>query len=115
MEKINKGWGYEEIIVTNEKYAGKFLHFKKGGRSSMHFHKEKDETWYVLKGKFVLTYIETENANRFTIMLNEGDIWRNEPMLPHSLFCVEEGSIIEFSTEDKKNDNFRIEVGDSQK
>lgn len=115
MKKINKGWGCEKIIVSNEKYAGKLLFFNEGGKSSMHFHKDKDETWYVLKGKFELTYIKTKNAHRETIILKEGDVWRNKPLFPHSLYCIEDGCIIEFSTEDKKDDNYRIEVGDSQK
>ena len=36
--KVDKGWGYEIIWATNEKYAGKILVFTKAGNKfSMHF------------------------------------------------------------------------------
>jgi hypothetical protein len=35
-------------------------------------------------------------------------------MLPHQLMCVEAGSIIEVSTPDSVEDNYRVEKGDSQ-
>ncbi len=113
-KKIIKGWGHEEIIASNEKYAGKLLVFNKNGKSSMHFHKDKDETWYVLKGEFELTLIDTNNGTKKVIILTKGDIKNIKPMMPHSLKCVEDGCIIEFSTEDKESDNYRIESGDSQ-
>jgi len=47
---IPKGWGREIIIENNEMYCGKILEFKKGCKFSMHFHMEKDETWWVEKG-----------------------------------------------------------------
>ena len=50
---------------------------------SMHFHAEKDETWYVLSGKFEIRYIKTLNAETKTLTLDTGDTWRNEPLEPH--------------------------------
>lgn len=44
---VEKGWGHELIFATNEKYCGKLLSFNRGAKFSMHFHHEKDETWYV--------------------------------------------------------------------
>ena len=44
-EIVKKGWGSEIIFANNEKYCGKVLHFKKGAKFSMHFHKEKEETY----------------------------------------------------------------------
>ena len=38
--KVPKGWGYELIWATNDKYCGKIMVFeKKGAKFSMHFHK----------------------------------------------------------------------------
>jgi mannose-6-phosphate isomerase-like protein (cupin superfamily) len=111
---VKKGWGSELIWTTNDKYCGKFLHFNFGGKFSMHFHKEKDETWYVLSGKFELHWINTEDATLNVEELNEGDIWRNPPLVPHQLFCLEEGTIVEVSTPDSVEDNYRVGKGDSQ-
>ena len=81
----------------------------------MHYHAEKDETWYVLSGKFSVFYIDTTNASIHEAQLNPGEIWHNTPLLPHQLVCVERGTIIEVSTPDSVEDNYRVGKGDSQK
>jgi quercetin dioxygenase-like cupin family protein len=112
---VKKGWGSELIWATNEQYCGKMMNFDTGARFSMHFHREKDETWYVLVGKFVVRYIDTQNAQTYEKELNEGDTWHNPPLLPHQLVCIEEGTVIEVSTADSVEDNYRVQPGDSQK
>lgn len=112
---VPKGWGNEQIWCTNDKYCGKFMNFETGSKFSMHFHAEKDETWYVLSGKFLLRYIDTENARTHEKELHVGDTWHNPPLMPHQLFCIEEGTIIEVSTPDSVQDNYRIIPGDNQK
>lgn len=112
--KVDKGWGNEYIFATNDKYCGKFLNFHANAKFSMHFHKDKDETWYVLSGKFIVFYINTTDASLYKTELNAGDTWRNTPMLPHQLVCVEAGTIIEVSTPDSVEDNYRVMPGDSQ-
>jgi hypothetical protein len=71
---VEKGWGRELIWATNDKYCGKFLYFNKDSKFSMHFHKEKDETWYVLDGKFIVKYINTTNAQIEEKELVVGDL-----------------------------------------
>ncbi len=112
---VEKGWGHEFIFATNDKYCGKLLKFNQGAKFSMHFHAEKDETWYVLNGKFEVKYIMTKDATVRSEILNEGDTWRNEPLEPHQVICLEEGTIIEVSTPDSVEDNYRVMKGDSQK
>lgn len=113
--RVTKGWGSEEIWATNDRYCGKLMHFNRGAKFSMHFHHEKDETWYVHKGKFNVVYVDTNNATQHIKPLNVGDVWHNPPLLPHQLICLEEGTIIEVSTPDSVEDNFRILPGDSQR
>ena len=112
--KVEKGWGHEEIFVTNDLYCGKLLNFKKGKKFSMHFHAKKQETWYVLSGLFTVEYIDTIDAKIHTKKLAKGDTWTNLPLLPHRLICLEEGSILEVSTADSVEDNYRVMPGDSQ-
>jgi mannose-6-phosphate isomerase-like protein (cupin superfamily) len=115
MMRVEKGWGYEEIFVSNNRYCGKFLCFNEGKKFSMHFHRWKDETWYVIDGQFELTLLDTEDATCSTKILNVGDVWRNEPLLPHQLLCLKgPGRIVEVSTSDETNDNYRVMPGDSQ-
>ena len=113
--RVPKGWGSEEIWATNDLYCGKFMHFDTGAKFSMHFHAVKDETWYVLKGTFKVLYIDTTNSREHEKVLEVGDVWHNPPLLPHQLVCIEAGTIIEVSTPDSVEDNYRIRPGDSQK
>lgn len=112
---VEKGWGHELIWATNDKYCGKLLKFNKDAKFSMHFHAEKDETWYVLDGKFLVKIINTDNAVQTEHLLLPGDTWRNKPLLPHQVICLEEGTLIEVSTPDSVEDNYRVLPGDSQK
>ena len=112
---VEKGWGHELIWATNDKYCGKLLKFNTGAKFSMHFHAVKDETWYVLDGSFKVEWIDTTNATHHVLVLVAGDIWRNEPLVPHRIVCLLEGTIIEVSTPDSVEDNYRVMPGDSQK
>ena len=86
-----------------------------GSKFSMHFHREKDETWFVNTGKFLLRWIDTNTAKLHEKVLNEGDIWHNPPLQPHQLESLVPNSIIfEVSTPDSVEDNYRIMPGDSQ-
>lgn len=113
--RVEKGWGSEEIWVTNDKYCSKFMHFNEGARFSMHFHAAKMETWYVLSGYFEVQYIDTLTAGMFTKTLQPGDTWHNNPLVPHRLTAITSGTIIEVSTPDSVEDNYRVLPGDSQK
>lgn len=113
--RVDKGWGHEFIWATNDLYCGKLLNFDTGGSCSMHFHAKKDETWHVLSGKFLVTYIDTNDSSHHEVELNTGDIWHNRPLLPHQLHCLAAGVIVEVSTADDVTDNHRIAPGDSQR
>ena len=111
---VEKGWGNEFIFASTDKYCGKLLNFTMGSKFSMHFHAGKDETWYVLRGRFQVHCIDTRTATEHIQDLNEGDTWHNPPLLPHQLYCIEAGTIIEVSTPDSVEDNYRVRPGDSQ-
>jgi len=114
---VEKGWGYELIWATNDKYCGKIMVFsREGAKFSMHFHREKDETWFVNSGKFIVRWIDTETATLYSKELNEGETWHNPPLQPHQLEAlVANSSITEVSTPDSVEDNYRVIPGDSQK
>lgn len=112
---VEKGWGHELIWATNDKYCGKLLNFNTGAKFSMHFHAQKDETWHILSGKFIVRWIDTKTAEVLETQLNPGETWHNAPLLPHQIVCVEQGTIIEVSTPDSIEDNYRVAKGDSQK
>jgi mannose-6-phosphate isomerase-like protein (cupin superfamily) len=112
---VEKGWGSELIWVTNDKYCSKFLNFNQGARFSMHFHSQKTETWYVLSGRFEIETINTTDASTYSKILGPGGIHHNDPLVPHRIICLEAGTVIEVSTPDLIEDNYRVMPGDSQK
>lgn len=112
---VEKGWGHEFIFATNDKYCGKLLKFNKDAKFSMHFHSEKDETWFVISGRFLVRYIDTRDATVHEVNLVANDVWHNPPLFPHQVICLEEGTLIEVSTPDSVEDNYRVGKGDSQK
>jgi mannose-6-phosphate isomerase-like protein (cupin superfamily) len=111
---VEKGWGSENIWASNNKYCGKMLNFNAGAKFSMHFHAEKDETWYVIMGRFVVRVIDTATAEVEERELVPGDVWHNPPLSPHQFICIEPGMICEVSTPDSVEDNYRVGKGDSQ-
>jgi len=115
--EVEKGWGSELIWATNDKYCGKLMRFNNGAKFSMHFHSTKDESWFVLDGRFEVEWIDTKTSKIHTKLLLPGDTWRNPPLLPHRLHCLSAGggTIIEVSTPDSVEDNYRVMPGDSQK
>ena len=44
---VPKGWGYEKWIVNSPLYCGKILWFCKDKKCSWHYHKKKDEVFYI--------------------------------------------------------------------
>jgi len=91
------------------------MNFNAGAKFSMHFHRDKEETWYVQSGKFIVRWIDTDTAELHEKELRDGMIWHNEPCKPHQLECVEAGTVLEVSTPDSVEDNYRVMKGDSQK
>lgn len=112
--KVDKGWGSEEIWASTNQYCGKLLHFNQGKKCSMHFHAVKDETWYVLSGRFLVEYLDTSTAKCKDQYLEVGDVWHNPPLQPHRLVCIESGTVLEVSTPDSVEDNYRVIPGHSQ-
>jgi len=113
-EIVKKGWGYERIIVNNQKYCGKILHFNKGAKFSMHYHLIKEETFYISYGKIILNYPNLANAKQLSVEKQQGDIIHIYPGQPHQIIALEETEVFEISTTHYDEDNYRIIPGDSQ-
>lgn len=101
-KEVPKVWG-KEIWIVNRDYCGKKLVLNKGFRCSMHYHKIKDETFYILKGKVLM---ETDNKKR--IMLPGNSILIT-PCMKHRFTGLENSEIIEFSTHHEDEDSYREE------
>ena len=100
---ITKPWGWEEIWGNVPgKYLGKTLHINMNNRLSLQYHKEKEETIYVIRG--VLTLVihdqqETDDRmpNQETVKIKQklgpGEYYHIQPGLIHR-FCAEGGDVV---------------------
>jgi len=52
---IEKPWGYEEILATNDLYVMKKIVVREGHRISLQVHRQKRETWYIINGEGAVT------------------------------------------------------------
>jgi len=95
--EVSKPWGSELWFAHTDRYAGKILRVRAGCRLSVQFHKEKDETSFVLSGRVIVSQGESPDALT-TRECGPGDSWRNSPRVVHTLEAVEDAEIIEVST-----------------
>jgi mannose-6-phosphate isomerase-like protein (cupin superfamily) len=106
-EIVPKTWGQEIVIVNNEYYCMKVLSFRKGYQSSLHFHREKMETWMVQKGKLLLTWIDKSGTTYSEYML-PGQVTTHFPGQAHHVEALEDTDILECSTTHRDEDTYRI-------
>ena len=110
---VPKGWGFEKWIVNNQEYCGKLLYFVKGKRCSWHFHKLKDEVFYVQSGKILVKYSTSDNIDDASeLILSRGDNFHVFRGLRHQMIAIEDTELFEFSTQHFDSDSYRIEKGD---
>lgn len=78
---VDKPWGYEEIIVENEKYVGKILTIDKGHQLSRQYHEVKDETIFVISGTLALEIGQGDSIE--TVFMEQGESRRILPGTVH--------------------------------
>jgi mannose-6-phosphate isomerase-like protein (cupin superfamily) len=77
----------------------------------MHYHLIKQETWYVIKGEFEFSWIDTEKGETHTKMLYEQDVVTIPIGMPHQLKALQDGEIFEVSSQHFDSDSYRILKG----
>ncbi len=134
---VEKLWGREEIIKNHNLYCGKILHFQgpiktepeihpvNGAhipgewvtfRSSIHYHKLKTETFYCAEGFVVLNFHTAHKMEDYLeiptrqIFMHPGDCVTIDPMEIHSFFATKPSKIIEFSTQDFREDSIKLQL-----
>ena len=88
----------------NREYCGKKLVLNRGFRCSLHYHKNKDEVFYILSGKVLL---EVGDGWR---VLGPGDHQHIAPGVVHRFWGLEDAEMIEFSTHHEDDDSYRLET-----
>ncbi|MCK5610080.1 cupin domain-containing protein [Candidatus Pacearchaeota archaeon] len=113
----DKGWGQELWLHNSENLCVKILDLDAGCRFSLHLHRNKEEVFYVLKGRLELESRDMATGAAQFDFLGPGDAILIPRMVAHRLTVVgdEGASILESSTHHEDKDSYRVEPGDSQK
>ena len=110
---VPKGWGYEKWIVNKEEYCGKILFFVKGKKCSWHYHKIKDEVFYIREGRLLVKYSLDQHLSKAEeVILEKGDNFYVKTGLNHQMIGLEDTEMFEFSTQHFDSDSYRLEKGD---
>ena len=101
-------WGEEMLLVISEgKFTMKKLIIKKGFSGGLQYHRKKDEAAYIISGKLLVTY-ENSEGKLIKKELEKGD-WLHFPNGSiHQETAITEVEIIEVSTP-HFNDRVRVE------
>lgn len=103
VKEVLKVWGKEVWVANTDNYCGKKLILKKGKRCSLHFHKDKDETFYIERGRVLMEF------NKEIRVMGENDVVRINPGMLHRFSGLENSVILEISTHHEDLDSYRIE------
>lgn len=79
IKKIEKPWGFEEILETNKLYTVKRLFMRNGHQCSFQYHKKKKETVVGLSGLLTILYEDGK------MILNPGESITIEPLQKHRM------------------------------
>ena len=97
-KRINKPWGYEIHWVPAElPYMGKVLHINKGARLSLQIHDQKQESWFLIKGKAKVIWENNKGVLTET-ELTEGVGYSTSVGQKHRLVGITDCDIVEVST-----------------
>ncbi len=100
VRRVEKPWGHEIIYAVSERYVGKLLFIRAGERLSLQYHRQKDETIYVLSGKmlFEVGPLEPAGTPREDVIMKPGDAYRITPHTVHRMVAIEDTQVLEAST-----------------
>ena len=104
---MNFGLQTAKSIVVNSCIS------RKGNNASWHFHKLKDEVFYIQSGKVKIYYGWDDKIELFHVALLEvGDKFHVPIGLKHRMYLLEDTELFEFSTEHFDEDSHRVIPGD---
>ena len=108
-QSVQKKWGYEIWFANTDTYCGKLIAINEGRWSSegkFHYHKIKDETFFVIEGDLILEYEEC--GNFYGITLKPGQSFRVFPLVKHRFSTdSKQCKFVEASTTHMESDSYR--------
>ena len=112
-KKVKKEWGHELWLVNNEEedYCGKILFIEKGRHTSMHYHLDKHETFYVLEGTLRVDMLRDKDqpeSHPFTMTCRTGQSMEMPREQAHMLMAEHgDATLIEISKFHRNEDSHK--------
>jgi mannose-6-phosphate isomerase len=97
-QRVEKPWGHELIWALSEDYAGKLLSVKAGHKLSLQFHRQKDESWYLLEGRAEVEFAGPGEGVTISEVIVPGAAFRIRPGTVHRIQALEDSVMLEVST-----------------
>ena len=97
-QRTDKPWGWELLWARTETYVGKLLLVRADQALSLQFHKEKDESWYVLEGRAELEMSAPGDPLLASEVVGPGAAFRIRPGTVHRVLALDDTLILEVST-----------------
>lgn len=84
---------------------------KKGFSRGGHYHKNKEEIFYVFRGKIKASFLDMDTLQKNEKILEKGDKIRVNPRCGHFFYGLEDAVIIEYSPQVyDKEDSYKIDL-----
>lgn len=109
-DREQKYWGWIQTVIAQDDFTLKNVFMKAGTQSSMEYHINKDEYYFIQKGKLKLG-CRIGRAQNTSLILNEGDVYHIPPGLMHMRMAIEDTLIVEWSNKDDDEDSNIVEDG----
>ena len=111
-----KRWAEERGEFAQIAYQEEMRHLaifeiKKGFFRGNHFHKKKEEIFYIFAGKIRATFMDMDTLQRDEEILDKGDRIRLKPLCGHIFRALEDTLIVEYSPQDfDPEDNYKTNL-----
>lgn len=108
IKRVEKPWGYElHWVPEGLSYMGKILHIESGKRLSLQIHDQKQESWFVIKGRAKVIWENNQGETTETEM-EYGKGYTCNIGQKHRLQGITDCDIVEVSTPEIGN-TYRLE------
>ena len=114
IKDIDKYWGNIKTLFENDQYTVKRIYMRAGTQSSMEYHVNKQEAYYIESGCLKVGTRIGRGKNT-SLVLNQGDVFHIPVGFMHMRIAIEDTVIIEFSTLDDDADSHIVEDGKTYK
>jgi len=102
---------FVQIAYQEGMYHLAAFEIRKGFSRGNHYHKKKEEVFYVFQGKIKASFIDMDSLEKEERTLEKGDKIRVQPRCGHLFYGLENTLVIEYSPQVyDKEDSYKINL-----